>query len=378
MTLFGNTNSNLKSDYNNGLIENTGAGTLTIENTWSNAGTIEQNSSTGALDLLNFSNTSGGGYFTDNVSGGIINLTNANLTSSYLDTVAGSTVNITPGETSTIDDQIFNSGAVNVDSSTLMANSNYYNYGTIDLEGSGTASELELNGTLQLRGGGNLILDNSAGNSIVTNGSPQTFDNYDNTISGSGSIGDQFMYFNNEHNGTVDADGTAALTIDTGTNEPYNAGTLESTNTGGLTVQGNLDNEGVLSSSAGNLDVTGNVDGFGVSYISGSGSIEFGGFGNQDVTFESGATGSLIVDHSGSYVPNSIYGFGTSAPSATIDLRDVLAASASFSYSNNLNSDTLTVTDGTHTENLYLVGDYTSSSFKLSSDLRGGTLVNFV
>jgi hypothetical protein len=317
LTLFGNTNANLKNDYNNGLIENTfagpstGAATLTIENDWISSGTIEQNSSAGALDLINFSNTGGGGYFTDNVSGGIINLTNANLTYSYLDTVVGSTVNITPGETSTIGDVIFNSGAVNVESSTLTANSDYYNYGTINLEGSGPSPEppstLELNGQLQLRGGGDLVMDNSAGNSIVTNGSPQTFDNYDNTISGFGTIGDQFMYFNNEHNGTVKATATSGLTIDTGSNEPYNAGTFESANTGGLTVQGNLDNEGVLSSTAGNLDVTGNVDGFGVAYISGSGSIEFGGVGYQDVTFESGATGSLIIDHSGSYQPNEIW-----------------------------------------------------------------------
>jgi hypothetical protein len=377
LTLLGNTNANLKSDYNNGLIENTGAGTLTIENTWFNAGTIEQNSSTGALDLLNFSNTSGGGYFTDNVSGGIINLTNVNLTSSYLDTIAGSTVNITPGETSTIDDQIFNRGAVNVDSSTLMANSNYYNYGTIDLEGSETASELELNGTLQLRGGGDLILDNSAGNSIVTNGSAQTFDNYDNTISGSGSIGDQFMYFNNEHNGTVDADGAAALTIATGTNEPYNAGTIESTNTGGLTVQGNLDNEGLLSSSAGNLDVTGNLYGFGTSNINGTGSIEFGGNISGDVTFEAGGSNeTLILDHSETDVPNEIYGFGTGDH---VDLRDIVySGTTSESCGSGLNVATLTVTDGTHTANVYMIGGYSTSSFSLSSDSHGGTLVSFV
>ena len=44
LTLFGNTNANLGSDYNDGLIENTGAGGLTIENSWSNGGTIEEKS----------------------------------------------------------------------------------------------------------------------------------------------------------------------------------------------------------------------------------------------------------------------------------------------------------------------------------------------
>ena len=376
LTLFGNTNANLGSDYNDGLIENTGAGGLTIENSWSNGGTIEEKSTSSALDLLNFSNTSGGGYITDTVAGGVINLTNANVSDSHFDTVAGSTVNITPGETSTIGDQMYNYGSINVDSSTLVASNDYYNYGTINLEGSGTASIMELNGLLDLRGGGSLVLDNSAGSSIVSNGSPQTFYNSDNTISGFGSIGDANMTFANAHNATVDANGTNALTINTGTNEPYNAGTFESTNTGGLTVQGNLDNEGLLSSSAGNLDVTGNVDGYGVSTISGSGSIEFGGYVYQDVTFESGGSNeTLILDHSDTYVPNQIYGFGTGDH---LDLRDILySGTTSEGYSSELNVGTLTVSDGTHTANIAMTGSYSKSSFSLSSDSHGGTLVSF-
>jgi fibronectin-binding autotransporter adhesin len=377
LTLFGNTNANLESDYNDGLIENTGAGGLTIENAWSDGGTIEENSTSSVLDLVNFTVTSGGGYITDAVAGGVVNLTNVDDTDNFLDTVAGSTVNLTPGETSTISEQLYNYGTINVDSATLVASNNYYNYGTINLEGSGTASTIELSGQLELRGGGDLVLGNSAGNSIVSNGSAQTLDNVDNTISGFGTIGDTNITFENAHNATVDADGTSALTISTGTNEPYNAGTFESTNTGGLTVQGNLDNEGLLSSSAGNLDVTGNVDGFGVLNISGTGSIELGGYAYQDVTFESGGSDeTLILDHSDTYVPNEIYGFGTGDH---FDLRDIaFSASTSESCGSSLNVSTLTVTNGTNTANLYMIGSYSTSSFSLSSDSHGGTLVSFV
>ncbi|MGO9759530.1 MAG: beta strand repeat-containing protein [Roseiarcus sp.] len=242
MTLVGNTNSKLSSDYNDGLIENTGSGGLTIENVWSDAGMIKE-AGTGNLTLLNFSNTGGGGYISEDALVGDLNLTNASLASSFLTSVAGSTINITSGSTSTIDEAIFTHGSVDVDSSTLIADNDYYNYGAINLEGSGTASVLELNGTLQLRGGGDLNLENTAGNSIKTNGSAQTFENINDTISGFGTIGDANMFFKNSLDGTVDANTANLLTINAGgggTTGLFNAGMLESTDTGGLTIDGVL------------------------------------------------------------------------------------------------------------------------------------------
>ena len=375
MTLVGNTNSKLSSDYNDGLIENTGSGGLTIENVWSDAGTIKE-AGTGDLTLLNFSNTSGGGYISDDALVGELNLTNSSLVSSFLTSVAGSTINITSGSTSTIDEAIFTHGSVDIDSSTLIANNDYYNYGSINLEGSGTASVLELNGTLQLRGGGDLILANSAGNSIVTNGVAQTFENINDTISGFGTIGDANMFFKNSLNGTVDANTTSLLTINAGgggSSGLFNAGILESTDTGGLTIDGLLTNEGTLNASDGTIDVTGNVQGGGVSTISGNGSIEFGGSVFQDVDFEAGATGTLILDHSSSDVPDEIYGF---ASGDQIDLKDInFAAGHTLTFNAALNESTLSVTDGTHTANLNFIGNYTAGSFSLASDGHGGTLV---
>jgi hypothetical protein len=376
LTLVGATNSNLKSSYNSGVIEETGSGALTIENAWTNAGTIEQESTTGALDLVNFTNSSGAGYFDDNVSGGVINLTNVNISNSTLQTVAGSTVNIA-STTSTVDDQVINHGSIFVDNATLIAGSNYYNYGTLELEGSSSASKIELNSSLELRGDGDLILGDTIGNSIVSNGSAQNLENYGNTISGSGTIGDADMTFTNFRDGTIDANGTAGLTLSATAGEMFNAGLMESTGAGGLTINGALSNSGVLESTAGLLDVTGNVSAFGQAEIGGSGSMEFGGSLNQNVTFLSGASGQLILDHSSiaGDAPSLIEGF---ASGDTIDLRDVLSGTATKSFAAVLNGGTLTVSDGTHTANLILAGSYTSGSFSLAADGHGGTLVSFV
>jgi hypothetical protein len=185
------------------------------------------------------------------------------------------------------------------------------------------------------------------------------------------------MSFQNELHGTVDANGASALTLEDGANGLFNAGLMESTGAGGLTIDGNLDNAGVLKATAGLLDVTGNVYSFGVSQIGGTGSIEFGGTINQDVTFLAGATGHLILDHSsaGNDGGAVISGFATGD---TIDLRDVQdIAGTSKSFGSSLNEGVLTVTDGTHTTNLSLFGSYTTASFSLSSDSHGGTLVGF-
>ena len=50
--------------------------------------------------------------------------------------------------------------------------------------------------------------------------------------------------------------------------------------------------------------------------------------------------------------------------------------SATFVEAGNNLSGTLTVTDGTHTANLTLLGVYAPGNFTLSSDLHGGTIVN--
>jgi large repetitive protein len=59
-----------------------------------------------------------------------------------------------------------------------------------------------------------------------------------------------------------------------------------------------------------------------------------------------------------------------------IDLADIAAgATATVGYSGNNSPGTLTVSDGTHTANIALLGNYLASSFVASSDGHGGTLI---
>lgn len=63
-----------------------------------------------------------------------------------------------------------------------------------------------------------------------------------------------------------------------------------------------------------------------------------------------------------------------------IDINDMVPGAASFAlgYSGNSLVGTLSVTDGTHSTSLYLVGgSHTSSQFMVASDGHGGTLITY-
>jgi hypothetical protein len=216
----------------------------------------------------------------------------------------------------------------------------------------------------------------SVKDSIVSNGSAAQLRNDDNLIEGAGTIGDANLTLQNEADASINANSTSALTIDTGSNQVYNAGLLESTNTGGLKIVGALLSDGVLSASKGDLDVTGGLGGAGVIAISGTGEVELGAYGYQDVHFAAGATGEFTLDHSttaGDAFSGIVYGF---AAGDKIDLKDIVFANAHFTYSNNLDEGTLTVTSGSTSTSIYF-GDttFTQSSFHLAAAAGGGTLV---
>ena len=95
------------------------------------------------------------------------------------------------------------------------------------------------------------------------------------------------------------------------------------------------------------------------------------------MTFAQGSTGELLLLNSAAF-HGEITGFtgtGTGAPATSdkIDLRDINFNSVNFSktYVNNV----LTVTDGTHTANIQMVGSYTLANFHFAADGSGGTLV---
>jgi hypothetical protein len=88
------------------------------------------------------------------------------------------------------------------------------------------------------------------------------------------------------------------------------------------------------------------------------------------ITF--GGSGSLVLDNSTAF-GGKIVGFG--GPDQ-IDLADVgFGPSTTLAYSSGPLSGTLTASDGTHTANLTLIGQYTAANFSLSADGHGGTLI---
>ena len=94
--------------------------------------------------------------------------------------------------------------------------------------------------------------------------------------------------------------------------------------------------------------------------------------GSGTISFTSG--GSLILDGTGAY-SMLVAGFNNSA--AVIDLPSVnfATASATFAEAGGNTSGTLTVTDGTHSASVLLMGNYTAGNFHLGQYGATGTLV---
>jgi VCBS repeat-containing protein len=106
--------------------------------------------------------------------------------------------------------------------------------------------------------------------------------------------------------------------------------------------------------------------------------IELTGSDSSSVTFE-GSTGTLVLDHSALFSGKilNLMGNGSLSGSDQLDLRDItFGAATTESFIGNSSSGTLTIHDAqNHTANLLLVGNYTNSTFTLSSDGNGGTII---
>ncbi|HMF23511.1 MAG TPA: Ig-like domain-containing protein, partial [Pseudolabrys sp.] len=110
--------------------------------------------------------------------------------------------------------------------------------------------------------------------------------------------------------------------------------------------------------------------------LTGTQQTELFGPSSVNVTFASGATGTLILDASSQFT-GTIAGLSSVAPFDAIDLADIaFGANTTVVYlPSSTNTGTLTVSDGTHTANIALSGQYSPTSFKIASDGHGGTAV---
>jgi len=99
--------------------------------------------------------------------------------------------------------------------------------------------------------------------------------------------------------------------------------------------------------------------------------VEIDGASGQSVTF-AGTTGTLKLDDALAFT-GQVSGL---AGSDALDLADVsYGANTTATFLGNANGGTLTVSDGTQTANIALVGNYLSSNWDLSGDGNGGTIV---
>jgi aryl-phospho-beta-D-glucosidase BglC (GH1 family)/20S proteasome alpha/beta subunit len=144
-----------------------------------------------------------------------------------------------------------------------------------------------------------------------------------------------------------------------------------------------LNGDGVIDTASTVIEATGSIV-LTLSHMTQAATIDAGatleltGADSASVTFN-GATGSFILDHS-SQLSGQVFNFtgdGNPSSSDQIDLTDIaFGAGTTVSYTGTSSGGTLTVSDAeSHTAHIALAGDYTSSTFSLSSDGSGGTVV---
>jgi T1SS-143 domain-containing protein len=250
------------------------------------------------------------------------------------------------------------------------------NTGTIALDSGGAETKLELiQHGITLQGGGQLTLSDSGGNVIFGTDPSVTLTNVDNTISGAGQLGGGQMTLVNH--GTIVATGSNALIIDTGANAVINSGTLEAVGSGGLVIHADVENSGLLWANGGNLTVIGDVSGDGSAKIDGIATIEFGAAFDENFTFDISAAGTLKLDDADTFA-GVISGFDGNDQ---LDLSDIdFGTGLTLSYASNQGGTggTLTLSDGTDTANINLVGQYSAEGFRTAADSGTGTLVTYM
>ena len=165
-----------------------------------------------------------------------------------------------------------------------------------------------------------------------------------------------------------------------------NSGTLEATGSGGLIVNSDISNAGLIWANGGNITINGAVTGTGSALISGAATLEFAAASSVNVTFAGDNFGTLVLDNPTAYT-GQIFGFAGPSPqnSDAIDLKGIaFDAGTSWTYYDNAGSDTggtLTIYEainGTTTavdSITFANGDYTTANFILTSDGNGGTLI---
>lgn len=258
--------------------------------------------------------------------------------------------------------------------SSLEMGGTFKNKGNVLMEaagGSGVAA-LRVHGpSLTLTGGGKFELSDSILNSFSGDADSRLV-NRNNTVSGAGILGAPGLILVNKPKGIFNASGSALLEFYTGSAIIKNGGIFESTESGGCLIASRVNNTGILAVINGKLTVSNSVTGSGSAEI-GGGTLSFHHKFRQDVKF-TGTTGILKLYRSRGY-DVEITGFSRSAGTSLV-LKDIAFTGAGeASFSGDASSGVLTVTDGSRTARLTLIGDYTGSHFITRSNGHNGVKI---
>ncbi len=264
---------------NDGLIEATGAGVLSVESTVndSGGGTILAAST---VIYLNGGDIQGGLLLSTGTGQFSANGQTTLDGSAQAVTVQGA-LEVATGDTMTVLGTITNDG-------------------TIGLNSSGYDSDLIIGGTLvTLSGGGTLVLtDNNGSNRIYGSALGNELDNVNNLIEGSGQLGAGQLTLVNGAAGVIDATGTSnQLVISTGTTL-VNDGLIEATGAAGMALSSTVNDSGggTILANGGTVYLNGADIQGGLLATSGKGQLSANGQTTLDGTAQQiSLTGTLEV-----------------------------------------------------------------------------------
>ena len=119
------------------------------------------------------------------------------------------------------------------------------------------------------------------------------------TIRGAGQLGGGEMSLVNQASGVIFADGSSALDIDTGANVITNAGLIEASGSGGMTIEASVYNTGVIENAgAGVTTIEAPVSNAGLIEVSGSGGMTVEASVRNTGVIENAGTGVTTIEAS--------------------------------------------------------------------------------
>ena len=220
---------------NTGTLEATGGNSLTLSGTTvtNTGGKVLAN--TGSLKLIN--TTINGGAVTL-TGASLLQLTNGIIHSSSTLTNSSTGVIESLAGTNTLGGTVVNptGGLIKIDNGSVLnlENGSYPTLGAVQLNSTGSFTELVVNGAGVTLSGGSVTMSNNANNYIFGAATADTLTNQE-TIQGAGNIGNGRMTLVNS--GTINANQSAGLTI-AANGGATNTGTLEATAGDSLTLSG--------------------------------------------------------------------------------------------------------------------------------------------